>query len=593
MNIIRSYSLDFILPEKCKKCGTTVSVSMSAKHNHSRAPQEIRKNTQTPTCQNNLGAPEVQNKSNSNPSIANRSSKSCSKKKQRIINRYWLKEFRKRELEQKNVAVENKTKKDIANGKVGIFVGTYNVRDNTMYEYKEKEKDSIVDELQQSHITESTKGIIDESSMRQMKNDEKEKKNDNDEKIGEAEEVINEQRENENDNQNEKEKESSSEIDANSLLVDLTQEDCWKQSKSKDKSVNNINKITRYGVGYKKCPSHNMSRHCGFISNGKDKYNNHQHLYSNGHHQYRNGHHGHHGHHGQCNGCVQNRRKPNVVCSNCGGYGHLYRNCNYPITSYGIICFRFKTDKQTDTITPEFLMVQRHKSLNYVEFMRGKWTFENKKYLMEMFENMTEEERSDIASLPFLTLWKSLWKVQEVNTYDREYRESKFKFEYLKKGYLYETKDGTRLFLNIDYIIQNTKSTITESEWGFPKGKRLDEKETDFDCAMREFVEETSIIPKYVEAKAFKPYEEVFNGSNKIRYKHVYYLAHCTTNNDKVAFSKDIEKVVDIDEIRNVKWFRYVDGVDLIRDPNPQRKDIFRRVHSFVMENLDVRMRSK
>lgn len=379
-----------------------------------------------------------------------------------------------------------------------------------------------------------------------------------------------------------------------SRVVDLTQEDCWKQNNSRDKNVQNINRITRYGVGYKKCSSHS---HSNFHTVGvgmkdkKEKYQTKNPVHQPYYNQNRVAFNGRH-YNGYCK-CAHKSYKPNVTCSNCGCYGHLYRNCNFPITSYGIICFRFKTNILTDTITPEFLMVQRHKSLNYVEFMRGKWTLENRKYLMEMFENMTEEERKDIASHSFSSLWKALWKVNDINYHDREYRESKYKFDYLKKGYLYETKDGSRIFIDVDYILDNTTSIISESEWGFPKGKRLNERESDFNCAMREFVEETSIIPKFVEVKSLKPYEEEFVGSNRVRYKHVYYLTHCATNNDTIAFEKDISQVVDIDEIRNVRWFKYTDGVEMIREPNQKRKEIFKQAHTFVLENLDVRQRSK
>lgn len=383
---------------------------------------------------------------------------------------------------------------------------------------------------------------------------------------------------------------------SNSQIVDLTEEDCWKQNTSKDKNPRNINKITRYGVGYKKCSSHNSNFQPNSNIRGRAKYGHQQYHYNGYQRNYGYQSNKHHYNtyqaYNQCR-CAQRPNKPNVTCSNCGCYGHLYRNCNYPITSYGIICFRLKTDAKTDTITPEFLMVQRHKSLNYVEFMRGKWTLENKKYLMEMFENMTEEERTDIGTHSFQSLWKALWKVDEINNYDREYRESKYKFDYLKKGYLYETKDGSRIFINIEYILENTTCTIIESEWGFPKGKRLNEKESDFNCAMREFVEETSIVPKYIEVKSLTPYEEEFIGSNKVRYKHVYYLTHCTTNDDAIAFTKDISQMVDIDEIRNVRWFKYTDGINIIRDPNQKRKEIFKQAHAFVIENIDVRQRLK
>ncbi len=35
-----------------------------------------------------------------------------------------------------------------------------------------------------------------------------------------------------------------------------------------------------------------------------------------------------------------------VYCNNCGYIGHLYRDCKFPVLSYGVIIFR--DDKQQD-----------------------------------------------------------------------------------------------------------------------------------------------------------------------------------------------------------------------------------------------------
>ena len=34
---------------------------------------------------------------------------------------------------------------------------------------------------------------------------------------------------------------------------------------------------------------------------------------------------------------TNNYRK--IQCLNCGHYGHAIKTCNYPITSYGILCY--------------------------------------------------------------------------------------------------------------------------------------------------------------------------------------------------------------------------------------------------------------
>ena len=62
-------------------------------------------------------------------------------------------------------------------------------------------------------------------------------------------------------------------------------------------------------------------------------------------------------------------------CNNCGKNGHLYHQCKLPITSIGIVAFRMKNNN------PEFLMIRRKDTLGHVDFMRGKYSVNNKDYL--------------------------------------------------------------------------------------------------------------------------------------------------------------------------------------------------------------------
>jgi 8-oxo-dGTP pyrophosphatase MutT (NUDIX family) len=67
----------------------------------------------------------------------------------------------------------------------------------------------------------------------------------------------------------------------------------------------------------------------------------------------------------------------------------------------------------------------------------------------------------------------------------------KDKFTTIKNGYFIKTRSDT-IFFNLDIAINHCKTYLTEQEWEFPKGRRkLGEK--DFQCALREFNEETNI----------------------------------------------------------------------------------------------------
>lgn len=283
----------------------------------------------------------------------------------------------------------------------------------------------------------------------------------------------------------------------------------------------------------------------------------------------------------------EQNKSPCVFCANCGGVGHIYKNCNYPITSYGVICFRLVTDKNDQCIYPEYLMVQRKDSLNFIEFIRGKYELKQRNYIMKMFQNMTEEERQEILNLTFPQIWMKLWKVDHCRHFEKEFKESQTKFDLLKKGYFIDRGDTGLERFDVKFILDNTVSLISESEWGFPKGRR-NINESDISCAMREFHEETSMKMKYLKVDTRAAFEEIFLGTNKVRYKHVYYLANCPSNlSDKHIFNTDIRnKITDIDEIKNIKWFRYNDGQKLIREQNSDRKELFRKINQIVLKNV-------
>ena len=70
--------------------------------------------------------------------------------------------------------------------------------------------------------------------------------------------------------------------------------------------------------------------------------------------------------------------KKDIICINCGYSGHTSKNCNFPITSFGIIAYKiFKHNVF-------YLMVQRKDSLCYTEFIRGKYDVKNIKYIRKL-----------------------------------------------------------------------------------------------------------------------------------------------------------------------------------------------------------------
>lgn len=243
-------------------------------------------------------------------------------------------------------------------------------------------------------------------------------------------------------------------------------------------------------------------------------------------------------------------------------------------------------------------MVQRKDSLSYVEFMRGKYDLQNVGYLMKLLSNMTEDERKNIRDNTFDQLWTMLWSSTHSRSFMKEYVTSSEKFNKLRKGYLIRSADHDGVYqVHLDMILSSTDPQIDETEWGFPKGRRSFSDEDDRRCALREFREETGICLRNVRfIRDFKPFEEVFSGSNKVRYRHVYYVAkyaampplHSSSDN----LSEQQQDLFDPNnkhqarEIKAARWFSYKDAQDRIRETNVERKELLKRVNTSILKSF-------
>lgn len=206
----------------------------------------------------------------------------------------------------------------------------------------------------------------------------------------------------------------------------------------------------------------------------------------------------------------------NNFCNNCGKYGHMSYQCNTPITSIGIIAFRNCPISETNQKPErEYLLIRRKDTLGYIDFIRGKYSVYNKPYILNMFKQMTKEERQRILKYAKeentqdygFKLWRQLWTNESIpitpyfhtssqkneNKYFKPTEEkiSKEKFTILSNGRgMGKGRHPFHLQTLIDECQQFPLWSWEEPEWGFPKGRR-DTEETDWVCALREFKEET------------------------------------------------------------------------------------------------------
>ena len=281
------------------------------------------------------------------------------------------------------------------------------------------------------------------------------------------------------------------------------------------------------------------------------------------------------------------RRQSLIQCANCGGLGHVYRICNHPITSFGVICYRV-CERQSQS-QPEYLLVQRKDSLSYVEFIRGKYSLQNRGYVTRLLSNMTPHERDRVRQSSFDDLWYSFWQTDHTKTFVKEYEQSSTRFNMLRRGYYLRSATNPTQVVMFDMAtaLDTVAVKYDDTEWGFPKGRR-NINETDLRCACREFKEEAGVDVADIHIMAHvKPFEEIFTGSNKVRYRHVYYLAHLKrhAHSDELPSIMTPHDIVQQREIRTMGWFNYDDVCKRIREENVERREMFKRVHQWVLQN--------
>ena len=257
-----------------------------------------------------------------------------------------------------------------------------------------------------------------------------------------------------------------------------------------------------------------------------------------------------------------------MFCNNCGKNGHGYVNCINPITSFGIIAFKYDDKIQK----PKYLMVCRRDTYGFVCFIRGTYNVYDKNLLDNIASVLTNDEKRRLLKESFNTLWRSLWGDNDGVKYRGEERDACIKFEQLKNG-IY--KNG--VYYNLESIIRESCTNWDSPEWGFPKGRRNNNQEGNLSCAMREFEEETGYNKnKLILLKNVMPFSEICIGSNYKLYKHSYYIGMMeeedTINN----------KSFETSETSDVKWFTYEEAIKAIRDYNKEKLSILTCVDSML-----------
>lgn len=297
-----------------------------------------------------------------------------------------------------------------------------------------------------------------------------------------------------------------------------------------------------------------------------------------------------------------------LYCSNCGNNGHGFKSCLLPITSYGIININItdidkekvldlgeklcnlkklrgievmnqteveKFTKFKDNV--KFLLIRRKHTLGFMEFVRGHYKIDNIEGIIYLFKQMVRKEIDKIATKDFDTIWTYAWSGNGNKNKNREieYKTSKSKFDKLIEGF--------EEILNLDFYVNNVKPKWNTPEWGFPKGRR-NYGETDYECAIREFEEESTVDKNSINIlKNYSPLEENFTGTNGVFYKHIYYLSLSNTDNN---VNMEINNNILSNEIGDIGYFSFYETLEKIRPYHTERVRLITELYINIMTQI-------
>lgn len=240
-------------------------------------------------------------------------------------------------------------------------------------------------------------------------------------------------------------------------------------------------------------------------------------------------------------------------CTNCNNIGHIKRNCDKPIVSYGMVCYREVLNNGTNEL--QYLIVQRLHTYEFIQFIGGNYRVDSRETLQRLFKGMTPEEKNAIICTDFETLWSKVFIRK-----DGKYNLAKSKYEQLCTGVSSTTSNANttitvsltkkKTVCTLYELIDKNVSMCKDTSWGFPKGGR-ESKETSVECAIREFCEETNYTFTDIDMTTDKCICEQFEGTDGKVYRYIYFISKFISNYDPYVDPFNQHQQY---EIKDVKW---------------------------------------
>jgi len=201
--------------------------------------------------------------------------------------------------------------------------------------------------------------------------------------------------------------------------------------------------------------------------------------------------------------------------------------------------------------------------------------------ICEMSQN--EHEKIKEAEC-FSKLWYDFWNVSITkNSHKHEERMARQKYDLLKKGIAYGSNEKN-VYISLDDIIDES-SSFEDPEWEFPKGRK-ELKESELECALREFEEETGISKLSVRLiENLLGFDENYIGTNYLAYKHRYFLAEYSNDQEEYD-NEELFMNFQKNEVSKIKWKSLDQCLSDIRPYHLEKKRILKNIDTIIENYL-------
>lgn len=201
----------------------------------------------------------------------------------------------------------------------------------------------------------------------------------------------------------------------------------------------------------------------------------------------------------------------------------------------------------------KFLLITKKHSYAFIDILLCKYNVKYPEYIQHLITKLTQSELYLLQTQPYKKLLK---RVKLTNITYTSFLSMKKKFDTI-----------------LPLINQCKFTKYTVPEWEIPKGKK-EQNETELECAIREFQEETNIKPEQLTIfKNIKPMVEIFSGSDNRKYIYTYYYA---------LFNKEYNDNTSSPEASSINFYNLNSCLNNIRPYNTKRKKILYSIYTYL-----------